>query len=121
MFHTRVYKCYLNRNFVKLLQIQLQCFWNCFPYFENFYKDSVFLLRILNANFHFYRISFEWVSTLQALLKGLLIIENCQKNLHILGTCRRMLDEILAGFQLPTAKIRLFYQILLFLGIFHRL
>ncbi len=50
------------------------------------------------------------MSTLQALFRELLIIENSQKNLHILGTYRKMLDKILAGFQFSIAEIRLFFQ-----------
>jgi hypothetical protein len=42
--------------------------------------------------------------------RGLLIIENGQINIQILGICRKMLDKILAGFQFPIADIWAFYQ-----------
>ena len=56
----------------------------------------------------------EWVTTLQAMFRGHLIIENHQFFLHMLGMDGRMLDKILAGFQFSIAEMRAFYQKLLF-------
>ena len=112
---------FINWIFLRILHKQLQCFRSCLPYFENFYDDSVFLFWILNANFRFSRMSHNWVSTLRALLRRLLTIENCQIFLHRLGISRGILDKILIEFPFSITEIRPFYQKLSFFGLFHRL
>ena len=77
--------------------------------FDNLTKTLVHVENLLQ-NPHYIRC----VPSLRALLRGLLMTENRQIFLHILGICWRMLDKILAGFKFPVTEIRPFYQKLLF-------